>query len=297
MKAKARKAMETNWLADHVGEFIKAVQPYSKAIVGLLLAVLVICAALAIMARRTESEQAAAWNNLWSGLLPGIDAEKSLAEVADSSAKLPPTDWANLIIADGSLNQGVSMWFTEKTVGRNLLNDALGKYQTVYKNSTDPMIREHALYGIGRAEESLCKLDAAHDAYEQLRRDYPSGSYAVRAKQRLDSLARETTKARYDWFAQVQPPANVFKKDGAGGLPMLPEELGPPSDFTTGKLKTPPPEPKPDTGAAKKPTTSPSAPAKTAPAPATTPAKPAAPPATNAKPADKSAPPPPAGKS
>ena len=44
------------------------------------------------------------------------------------------------------LSGGVSALFTEKAAGRNMINTALDMYQSVFNNSTDPLVREHALY-------------------------------------------------------------------------------------------------------------------------------------------------------
>lgn len=246
MKTERRHELQTNWLADRVGEFLVAVRPYQKALVGVLLAGLVVWGAMLIMAHRSEAEEARSWNTLWDGL---NGSREDLDSLADSNSKRPTSEWAQLILADNELASGVSLWFDEKAAARNSLNSALGRYQTVFTKSTDPLVREHALYGIGRTEESLCKVEDAEKAYEQLRQEFPDGPYSLRAKQRLDSLSRESTKTRYDWFASVEPPSNNgLGKEGDKNLPLLPPELEPFSQFTA-PGKTPPPAPTPDKGA------------------------------------------------
>ncbi|HEX3999795.1 MAG TPA: hypothetical protein VHX65_14690 [Pirellulales bacterium] len=253
MKTERRHELQTNWLADRVGEGLVVVKPYMKAVVGLLLAGLVLWAALLFMAHRTEVERRESWNKLWAGLNGGSNGASELELLAEANAKRPTTDWARLVLADADLNEGVTEWFTEKAAAHTQLDRALTMYKTVLANSVDPLIREHALYGIGQTEESLCKaenLEDARKAYEQIVTDYPTGAYFARAKQRLDSLTRESTKTRYDWFAAVQPPSHVFGKgtDKTGDNSLaFPPELEPLSQFS-GKSKTPPPEPTPDTG-------------------------------------------------
>jgi hypothetical protein len=245
MKTERRHELHSNWLADHVDDLVIKVRPYTKAIFGVILAGVVLWAAYLFMEHRAQADEANNWNKLWNGMLGGLGGQEMLETLADSSSKQPTTDWARLVLADSSLFQGSSMWFAEKAAARNALNTALENYQSVLKNSTDPLVREQALYGVGRANEALCKLDDARAAYEQLEKDYPNGTYATRASQRLESLSRDSTKARYDWFANVVPPASALSKPGDNSL-SLPSELEPLSQFSTSKPSTPPPAPTPD---------------------------------------------------
>jgi hypothetical protein len=254
MKTERRHELQTNWLADRVGEIIVVLKPYAKGLTGVLLAVLVVWAAFLIMAHRSQAEEASNWNKLWDGLLGGSNAAEDLATLSESSPKQPTGQWALLILADNDLSNGVGLQFVEKKAGRDAIHNALDNYKTVLQNATDPLVREHALYGVGLAQESLCNVADAETAYKQLRTDYPTGSYSIRAQERLDDLARDSTKARYDWFKTLEPPPSGLGKgsDKTGGAtgPQLPSELEPFSQFATPNSKTPPPEPKPDTGAA-----------------------------------------------
>jgi hypothetical protein len=256
MKTERRHELQTNWLADRMGELILVTKPYLKGVVGVLLAALVLWCTYLFLAHRADAEAASGWTSLWQGLLGGPTATEQLQTLSDTSPKRPTGEWAQLILSDNALTNGVNSLFTDKTAGRSQINIALDGYRTVLTNSTDPLAREHALFGVGRAEESLCKLDDAQRAYEQLRKEYPTGAYAARAKDRLDDLARDSTRARYDWFAKLEPAPNVFGKGtettgDKGAIPPLPPELEPFAhpDFTPSPSKTPPPEPKPDKGA------------------------------------------------
>lgn len=256
MKTERRHELQTNWLADRVGELLVVTKPYMKGVVGVLLAGLVVWAAFLIMARRSQAEEETGWNKLWDGLLGGSNAAEDLATLSESSPKRPTGQWALLILADNDLRNGVGLTFVEKKAGRDAIHNALDNYKTVLQNATDALVREHALYGVGRAQESLCNVADAQTAYEQVRTDYPTGSYSARAKDRLDDLARESTKTRYDWFKTLEPPPSGLGKglDKTGGTsgPELPAELEPFAhpEFTNPNSKTAPPAPKPDTGAA-----------------------------------------------
>lgn len=253
MKTERRHELQTNWLADRVGELLVVIRPYGKGLIGVALAAIVVWGAYLFLAHRAAAEEATGWNKLWAGLNRGSAGLDDLRTLADTSSARPTGEWALLVVADDNLTTGVGALFTEKAAGRNMIKTALDGYQTVLKNTTDPMVREHALYGVGRCQESLCDLDKAQAAYEQIVKDYPTSTYSPRATQRLDDLARDSTRARYDWFAKLEPPPSVFNKGTtkppeAGG-PQLSPELEPFSEFTKPTSKTPPPEPKPDKGA------------------------------------------------
>ena len=191
MKTERRHELQTNWLADRVGDAILVTKPYMKAVTGVLLAAVVVWGAYLVISYRAEAEEANGWNKLWDGLLGGNTGLEDIQSLSDSSPKRQTGEWAQLIIADNDLTNGVGLLFVEKKAGRDAIHNALDNYKSVLQNSTDPLVREHALFGVGRAQESLCDLEKAETAYKQLRTDYPNGSYSARAQQRLEDLATD----------------------------------------------------------------------------------------------------------
>jgi len=255
MKSERRHELQHNLLEDYVAKVGQRVKPYARAITGGILAVLVLIGTYIYLNRRADAERAAAWQRTWEAI--NSRDTKEMRDVIDGYPNTPAALWAQLALADQELAGGVNSLFSEKSAGKNSIHSALEDYQAVEQAATDPLLQQHALYGIGRAQESLNQLDKAKEAFERLTKNYPDGPYSARAKQELDALALDSTKTFYDWFANVEPPARGIGPgaDGSGknpfeGLPPLPPDLKLPG---TGASKTPPSEPKPDEGPAKTP--------------------------------------------
>jgi len=260
MKTERRHELHTNWLADRLGEAAETSKPYAKGVVGVLVATVVLIAAYEYLSWRSTAESVAGWNDVWSALENRSQSEQmdALRKVVDNYPSTPAGIWAQLRLADDDLELGVRMLVEERSVGMNHLHSALKDYQSVEQKTTDPLIRQRALFGVARAQESLDQLDAARKAYEALAKDYPDGSYAPRAKERLDDLGRRSTQEFYDWLKTAESPSRVFGKGtqtpGSEKSGMSEEEL---DKLISGSkspgAKTssvPPPEPKPDNGKA-----------------------------------------------
>jgi tetratricopeptide (TPR) repeat protein len=253
MKTERRHELHSNWLADFLDDFSENVRPYSNVILGLTIAVLVVLGTYFYLSKRAQADEADSWDKTWHAL--SRDNFQAMIEdlraTSEAYRDKPAGMWSQLVLADVELDNGVTTLFLEKSVGNNQIHSALESYQSVAERATQPLLREHALYGVGRSQESLDQLDKAREAYEQLLKDYPQGPYAARAKQRVDRLARDSSKSFYDWFETTEPAPNVFGKgSGASGgtNPSVPGLTLPP-EFSLpdiGSAKTPPGEPKPD---------------------------------------------------
>jgi len=68
--------------------------------------------------------------------------------------------------------------------------------------------------GLAKARESLGELDQARRGYEAVANEYPSSPIANLATEHADDLARDTTKAFYNWFAE-QRRANVVTEEAS----------------------------------------------------------------------------------
>jgi hypothetical protein len=253
MKTERRHELQHNSLVDILADVGENAKPYAKGLLGVALAALVVVCAYLYLSKRAEAEEGASWDQTWQA----IDRQdmEGLREVIKSYPNKPAALWSQLVLADMELSSGVTKLFMQKSTGRDLIRTALDDYENVAEHAVHPQEREHALFGIGRAQESLDQLSKAREAYEQLVKNYPNGPYEQRAQQRLDELARDSTKNWYDWFETTEPPTSSVGKGNPFGSPF--DEKGPtgsslpplPPGFDVpdiGKSKTPPPEPKPD---------------------------------------------------
>jgi Tetratricopeptide repeat len=281
MKSERRHELQHNALEDYVVKFGQRVQPYVKAITGGILAVIVLIGTYFYLNHRADAERANAWDRTFQAIYSGDS--KELRSVVDAYPNTPAALWAQLELADRELAEGVAALFTEKSLGKNDIRTALDDYEAVQLSATDSLMQQHALYGIGRAQESLGQLDKAKEAYKRLMDSYAEGPYYARAKQELENLDRDSTKSFYDWFANVEPAPRTSPSGGTSPFESLPLPADLKMPGTTGS-KTPPPAPKPDEGPAKAPLSSTTAPKSTDTKPADS--KPADTKSSDTKPAD-----------
>jgi hypothetical protein len=142
------------------------------------------------------------------------------------------------------------------------LGKAADAFLAVEQSAKDQMLKAWALFGLGRAHESLGKLDQARGDYERLKKEYPNSSLADDAEQHLKNLEKQSTKEFYDWFAKQDPrPLDLQREPGTPGqkpvfdltdptaIPSGGSDLKLPSGIFDGKAtpSAPPADPMPTT--------------------------------------------------
>src|SRR5260221_4683612 len=258
MKTERRHELQANQLAEFLTDVSEKAKPYAKGLLGIALAALVVVCAYLYLSRRSAAEEGESWNEAWQAI--GSRDDEGLRTVIKKYPDKPAAMWSQLVLADIELSRGVFSLFGQKSAGRDLIRSAFDDYQHVADHAAHPLLREQALFGMGRAQESLNQLEKAREAYAQVVKDFPAGPYAKRAQQRLDELAHDSTKVFYDWFAAVEPVtpnlgkgspfASPFDEPGAGekSFPPLPPGLPLPD---AGSSTVPPPEAKSEGSKAK----------------------------------------------
>jgi hypothetical protein len=253
MKTERRHELQANQLAEFLTDVSEKAKPYAKGLVGIALAALVVVCAYLYLSRRSAAEEGQSWNEAWQAI--GSRDDEGLRNVIKKYPDKPAAMWSQLVLADIELSRGVASLFGQKSAGRDLIRSAYDDYQHVADHAAHPLLREQAVFGMGRTQESLNQLEKAREAYEKVVKDFPGGPYAKRAQQRLDELGHDSTKVFYDWFAAAEPAtpslgkgspfASPFDEPGAGdrSFPPLPPGLPLPD---AGNSKTSPPEAKSD---------------------------------------------------
>ncbi len=242
MKTERRHELQANQLAEFLTDVGEKTKPYATLILGLALAALVIVCVYLYLSRSASAEEGLSWEQAMQAA--SIGDKEGLRSIVTSYPNKPAALWSQLILADRELNDGVDRLFTQKSAGRDLIRTAAEDYQNVAERAVQPMLIEHALYGLARSDESLDQLPKAREAYERLVKDYPNGAYAERARRRVEDLDRDSTKEWYDWFAKTEPTPENLGKSSTNPF----DERGSPGFDAPDvpKSKSPPPEPKPD---------------------------------------------------
>jgi len=208
MKTERRHELQHNVLADWIGDKLEEIKPYSRAIVGGLIAVAVILGVYLYLSRQRAAVAADGWDmyfKAWEQVRTRDNPEE-LSEMAQSPTYRDTAAgmWARIALADYNYALGENHLFSDKTQAKRELNIAVDNYSSVANQNEYPLLAQRALLGRARSLESLDDQDEARKAYEKLA-DTTEGMYQSEAKKRLADLSQDSTKQFYDWFAQVTP--------------------------------------------------------------------------------------------
>lgn len=207
MKSERRHELQHNALADTIGDWTVKLKPFARMIAGAVVLLFVLGIAVAWVTGQSERKVAEGWDEYYDAV---NSADRTrLTEIAEKFAGTSVAPWARIVAADIALNEGTGQLFSNKTQGRELLRQAVDNYQTVFAEGFDETLKQRALFGLGRAHESLAgleDLEKARSDYKKLAEGWPAGVYSAAAKGRLADLERSSTKQFYDWFAKYEPP-------------------------------------------------------------------------------------------
>jgi len=246
MKTERRHELQQNELATQLNQAIGTVRPYSRLIVGVLIAVVVGLGVWWYWSAHNRASRAEQWNEL---LLQGIPYRINLLEqqggryqpdfklLESLASEGPVGNWALLVTGDIKLSSSEFELLTKREQGKEQLDAAIDAYRNLLARTTpekDPVLQQVALWGIGRAQESLGQLDKAGESYQKLLDTWPEGVYAQTAKVRLEAIKKQDTIAFYSELPRLvqnrssapslflPPPGESSKDNGAvtgqGGL-------------------------------------------------------------------------------
>lgn len=235
MKTEQRHKLETNDLAEWLTEAIERIKPYTKAILGIVLAAAALITIYSLLASRSREKQAKAWTDYYTALeqeTPEKRLEALTAVVNNYGLDGPPAaQWAEVMLGDLQLAAGINSLFVDKRSATNELEQAAQHFQAVADVAKDPLLKSRAYFGLARTQESRGKLTEAIASYEMVTAEDDGSPYGPLATSRIADLKKNGTKDWYAWFVKQEP---VVPK--ASGLPGVPGERPP---FDTSSLTDP----------------------------------------------------------
>ena len=222
MKTAKRHELQTNELADWIGKKIDAIQPYSRAIVGVIVVALVAVFAGMYLSRQNAAQSAQGWQAYFAAMESGNpDAEAlidGLNEVATTFADTDAGLWARQSTADMYLSQGARQLYLDRAEAEGLFSKAFSNYQMVISNAQPPLLQQRAWYGLAATYEAQNQLDKAVDAYQHIVQQWPESSIGKQAAENIAQLSRAETRDFYQWFfAQAPRPPAPQRPDLPGG--------------------------------------------------------------------------------
>ena len=205
MKTERRHELQKNELADWLGHSYHTAKPFSKTVLAVIVAVVVVAGTAWFLMNRAASKRSAAWDRYFVAAQSG-QPDEGLRSVIEEHPNTPAAQWAKIHFADTSLQQGIDSLFTDRTQAKEKLEEALANYTEVADDSSDAALNQRSLYGVAVTNEALGNFDEARSGYETVIEKHPNGLYAVRSKERLDDLNQSSTKEFNEWFASFEPP-------------------------------------------------------------------------------------------
>ena len=297
MKSQRRHELQTNVLADWLGQHIEQVRPYSKAILGVVVAILCVAAVSGFIINEQSAKNTASWRDFFAASFdqrPG-----SLGQVAAQHAGTDAGLWALLGEADLEQAEGLRKLYTNRDEALEHFKKAAIAYEGVQKNAADEIeLRRAALFGLAQVHEVQSELDIATDYYEEVAGDLTT-EIGREAQRRVELLSKAEVKRFYNWFSNQrpqppQPPTGLPQGLNLGELPQTPDlpipsteampepsdeqppaatEATPTDDSAADQESTDQPDTVPDSGPADQPESAPEAAEESTPSP-----KPPAPP-------------------
>jgi hypothetical protein len=223
MKTQRRHELQTNTLAATLARSIEAAKPYSRVGLGVVVALAVFVLVWGYLTAQSKERVAEGWSEYFDGmriLAEGRDPRETLADAAQQYAGTPVGQWSRLALADFQLYIGTEQLLKEKKDGRENLQQAADKYQTLLADSSEPMLAQHATFGLARTHEALGtqdSLEKAREEYRSIGKLWPDSPYVQTANARAKDLDQTDTKDFYDWLAKYEPPRSLAREAGTPG--------------------------------------------------------------------------------
>jgi hypothetical protein len=222
MKSDRRHELQTNELADWLGDRLEALKPQAAAItVGLIVLLAVVLGTIWYLG----GEDAAAARN-WSDYFgafnkrePAEELEKLAAAKAGTTASL----WAMQAVGDMSLSQGAALLFSDRAEAQKRLEKAKTAFQQVEAATSDQMLKDRARIGLAKVHESLCQPAEAVKYYEMVAKSQGDSAIGKAAEDDARRMKDQRQVELLAWFAQQTPKKPAPLPGMGGAIPGLPD--------------------------------------------------------------------------
>jgi hypothetical protein len=202
MKSEERHRLETNLMAEHLGDWIDRLRPYATTVAGILLFVFIAMFAWSYLSGSSSAWQKQAWDAYNDAVAsPAMPNLEMLRESAEAHPGTKMQQLADITWADGQLWLATRDFLYNKAGVTDALGRATTAYQSILKTSDDSRLQNRARLGLARVYEMQNELDRAREEYSKV-----TGGYADFAKERAKHLGEKKTQDAMEWLATAVPP-------------------------------------------------------------------------------------------
>ncbi len=221
MKTQRRHELQTNELADHIGNYMQAIRPYQNIILFGTVAVVAVVVAALWLNRQNQAKASLSWGDYFSAL----DAQRpeALEDVAKFHNGSTAAFWAQQSAGDMQLAAGSRQIYQDRKESEKSLKDAEKSLKAVESGAgNQPELVRRARFGLGRVYEAMCDVENAKDYYKKVAEDAPESVLGKLAEQRFKRLSEESVERWYAWFERQEPvlPGGMDAASGPGMDPL-----------------------------------------------------------------------------
>ena len=148
MKTERRHELQTNWLADHLGNQAQQLRPHAKTIAFGAVALIAAAIAYVYFTAQQSTKTGAGWADFIKAV--GNRDVNGLTEVAKLHGGTPAGLWALQAAGDIKLASGAGTLYSDRKEAERNLKEAEAQFQIIEREATqNPMLLERAQVRIG----------------------------------------------------------------------------------------------------------------------------------------------------
>lgn len=223
MKTERRHELQTNVLADWLGNKAEELKPYSRAIVGGAVAIAVVLFTVIYLSGKTTKELEQGWADYFA-VVESQDVS-GLREVADKHAATDVGLWARQSESDLLLQEGISQLYIDRDDADSKLSKAQDGYLVVSQNAKDPMLKRRGTFGLAQTYEARNNLEDAEKSFGEIASRWPETMIGKESQRRLEQLKDESIKEFYAWFFEQEPRRRQASLPQSPSLPSTPSPI------------------------------------------------------------------------
>jgi len=210
MKNERRHDLETNELAAGLTQWIKKFKPYTGQMITGLILLIGVYIGLAIWDSYGAQRERDAWDAFALASDTNDRELKGLQRVAgdEKHAGTKMQEWAYVGWADRQVLLAQQTYLIDRESANDRLRNALGIYEGMASDASDPQVRNRARFGLARVYELQNKLEEARQQYLLVR-----GDLEPQAGERAKQLESEEVREACNWLATAELP----RRDLTGG--------------------------------------------------------------------------------
>ncbi len=244
MKSQERHELQTNVLADWIGDKIELLKPYGLGILVGVVALAALGLSYVFFFSGEDTSSAASWQVYFSAYGEPKPSE-ALKDAAKKEKGTPAGNWATLAYAEGEVQGLVFQQIQDPKAAKEAVKDAEPALKEVVESAQDDLLKIRAQFSLAKLYESVGRIEESRKLYEEVakaEKDSTIGKAAAKGVKRLSAGSQVPDLiawlAKQDAPTKPAAPSNPFDFGPPEALPERPN-LSIPSEMKFGEEGSP----------------------------------------------------------